>query len=87
MSSSNHLNSQIQEFLLRKFPLARKRQLTCSAALLESGILDSQGVLELVSFLEERFSIIVSDDELVPENFQTIDRIVAFVESRMTRNS
>jgi len=80
--SSSQLNLQIREFLLKKFPLARKRQLTDSAPLLESGILDSQGVLDLVSFLEERFAIAVADEELVPENFQTIDRITAFVETR-----
>ena len=46
--SGNHLNAQIRQFLLKKFPLARKRQLTDYDALLESGILDSQGVLDLV---------------------------------------
>jgi acyl carrier protein len=82
--TGDHLNVQIRQFLLKKFPLARKRQLTDSDALLESGILDSQGVLDLVSFLEEHFSISVADDELVPENFQTIRRIAAFVEARTT---
>jgi acyl carrier protein len=85
--SGNHLKVQIRQFLLKKFPLARKRQLADSDALLESGILDSQGVLDLVSFLEEQFSITVADDELVPENFQNVDRIVAFVGSRTTRNT
>jgi acyl carrier protein len=84
--TGNHLNAQIRQFLLKKFPLARKRQLTDSDALLESGILDSQGVLDLVSFLEEQFSITIADDELVPENFQTIGRIAAFVETRTTRD-
>jgi acyl carrier protein len=83
----NYMNTEIRRFLLKKFPLARKQPLKNSDALLESGILDSQGVLELVGFLEKEFSISVADDELVSENFQTIDRIVAFIESRTTRNA
>lgn len=49
------------------------------ASLMESGILDSTGVLELVGFLEERFGIAVEDGDLTPENLDGIDRIVAFV--------
>lgn len=65
-----------------KFPLARKQQIKDSDPLLESGVLDSLGVLDLVSFVEQEFSVHVADEELVPENFHTIDRIAAFVESK-----
>jgi acyl carrier protein len=75
------LHTEIRQFILKKFPLARKQQLQDSDALLESGMLDSQGVLEVVTFVEETFSIIVADEDLVPENFQTIERIAAFVAS------
>jgi acyl carrier protein len=75
------LHTEIRQFILKKFPLARKQQLQNSDALLESGMLDSQGVLEVVTFVEETFSIIVADEDLVPENFQTIERIAAFVAS------
>jgi acyl carrier protein len=77
--TENHSTIKIREFILQKFPLARKQQLKDSDALLESGILDSLGVLDLVHFIEQEFSITVADDELVPENFQTIDRIAAFI--------
>jgi acyl carrier protein len=50
--------------------------------LLASDTLDSLGIVELVSFLEARFGIQVSDDDLVPENFKTINEIVTFVERR-----
>jgi acyl carrier protein len=85
--AGNQLNSEIREFILEKFPLARKQQLKDSDALLETGILDSLGVLDLVTFLEQQFSITVADDELVPENFQTVERIVAFVKRRTARNA
>jgi acyl carrier protein len=80
--SGNHLNIKIRKFVLDKFPLARKQQIKDSDPLLESGVLDSLGVLDLVSFVEQEFSVHVADDELVPENFQTIDRIAAFVASK-----
>jgi acyl carrier protein len=86
-TSGNDLNAQIREFILQNFPLARKHQLKNSDALLESGILDSQSVLEVVGFIEEQFSIDVADDELVPENFQNINQIAAFVKSRIGHNS
>ncbi|HEY2547621.1 MAG TPA: phosphopantetheine-binding protein [Candidatus Acidoferrum sp.] len=82
--AENHLSEKIREFILEKFPLARKQQLKNSDALLESGILDSLGILDLVNYIEQQFSIGVSDDELIPENFQTVDRIAAFVESKST---
>jgi len=80
--TGNHLSLQIRKFILDKFPLARKQQIKDSDPLLESGVLDSLGVLDLVSFVEQEFSVHVADEELVPENFQTIDRIAAFVESK-----
>jgi acyl carrier protein len=50
--------------------------------LLASDILDSLGIMEMVAFLERKYAIVVADGDLVPENFQTVDSIVAFVESR-----
>jgi len=85
--AGNHVNSEIRRFILEKYPLARRLQLKDSDALLESGIVDSLGILDLVSFLEQQFSITVTDDELVPENFQTVERIVAFVETRTARTN
>jgi acyl carrier protein len=80
----NSINTRIHNFLLEKFPLAKKRDVKDSDELLESGVIDSLGILDLVNFLEEQFSITVVDDELVPENFRTVECMVAFVESRLT---
>jgi acyl carrier protein len=55
---------------------------TDSDNLLESGVIDSLGVLELVTFLQQEFSLQVDDDELTPENFQSIQSIAQFVEQR-----
>jgi acyl carrier protein len=51
-------------------------------SLLDSGLLDSASILQLVSFLEERFGIVISDEELVPDNFETINAIVGLVQSK-----
>lgn len=48
-------------------------------SLLSSGILDSMALLRLVGFIEERFGVTVGDGELIPDNFETINQIEAFV--------
>jgi acyl carrier protein len=81
--SPNDLNDSIRNFLLEKFPLARKRGVRFDDNLLESGIIDSLGILDLVNFLEQNLGITLSDEELVPENFLTIERLSAFVQSKV----
>ena len=48
-------------------------------SLLEKGVIDSTGVLEVVAFLDEHFGVTVQDDELVPANFESIQKLAAFV--------
>jgi acyl carrier protein len=50
-------------------------------------VIDSTGVLELVGFLEDTFDVRILDDELVPENLDTIDNIVRFVNGKRTAES
>jgi acyl carrier protein len=57
------------------------------ASLLEEGIMDSTGVLDLVMFIEETFGIQVKDEELIPENLDSVDKLVAFVEKKTGRAS
>jgi len=54
-------------------------QLPDGASLLDRGIIDSTGVLEIVLFLEEQFGIKVKDSDMLPENFDTVDRMAQFV--------
>jgi acyl carrier protein len=51
-------------------------------SLLEKRIIDSTGVLELIAFLEENFGVKVQDDELLPENLDSINRLVRFLEKK-----
>jgi acyl carrier protein len=50
---------------------------------LEEGIIDSTGVLELVGFIEEDFSITVEDEELVPENLDSINNVTTYLERKL----
>ena len=84
---SNNINVRLREFILEKFPLARKRGIQDDLPLLEKGILDSLGVLDLVEFIEKEFHIPISDDDLSPENFQSIEQLTRFVNSRQPRQN
>jgi len=53
-----------------------------NASLISTGILDSLALLKLLLFIEERFSLKVKDGEVNPSNFETVDRIIAFIEGK-----
>lgn len=57
------------------------------ASLLDTGTMDSTGVLELIVFLEKRWAITVGDREILPDNFDSIRRIVAYVEGKLEGRS
>ena len=72
----------LRAFVRRTFPLARKKALGDDHPLLESGIVDSLGILELVNFVTETFGVHVTDEDLLPENFNSIGSLIAFVERK-----
>lgn len=72
MTSITTVIERLQGFVAREFPLARSRQLGVDDPLIDSGIVDSLGVLKLVGFIETEFGIEVIDDDLMPDNFGTI---------------
>lgn len=76
------VSEKIKSFIWKNFPLARKRSIHNDDLLLEGGIIDSLGVLNLVSYVEEEFQISVSDDDLVPDHFRTIGHLADFVLKR-----
>ena len=77
--NKEQISIALKGFILEKFPLARKRGIHDETFLLQSGIVDSLGILELVAFIENEFAMPVSDDELTPENFQNIAMMTSFV--------
>ena len=63
------------------------RTLPGDASLIEAGIIDSTGVLELVGFLERTYGLRIADNDLIPENLDSIDRVVRFVESKRSASA
>lgn len=73
----------IMNFIKENFIMGRSdTTLDPSESLIESGIMDSTGVLELVEFLETTYSIKIEDEELIPENLETVDNIIAFLQTK-----
>jgi acyl carrier protein len=74
------MQQQIRQFILTSFLFSTDDSLLGDDdSLLEKGIMDSTGVLELVAFLETQFGIKIADEELVPENLDSVSRVVQFV--------
>jgi len=59
--------------------------LDADASFLEEGIIDSTGMLELVMFIESTYGVKIADDEFVPENLDSLNRVAAFVERKNHR--
>jgi acyl carrier protein len=59
------------------------KKLLDNTSFIDEGIIDSVGVLELVAFLEETFGFRVEDEELIPENLDSLGKITAYVESKL----
>ena len=77
------LRTQVRQFIISNFYVARPDQLANSTSLMDTGIMDSTGVLELMSFLETTFAIKVADQELLPENFDSVDRITTYLTGKL----
>lgn len=74
----------IRKFILENFLFdADEDALKNDDSFLEQGIIDSTGVLELVEWLEEQFNIKIEDDELTPENLDSVTLISAFIEKKI----
>jgi acyl carrier protein len=69
----------VRAFVRENFLFGEPIRFAEDDSLLELGVVDSTGVLELVAFIEERYAVAVADDELVPENLDSIVRIARFV--------
>ena len=74
---------EIRSFLVNNFLFGDNSELQDETSFPESGIIDSSGILELITFLEETFRIEVNDDELLPENLDSLKNIEAFLSRKV----
>jgi acyl carrier protein len=74
----------VREYIVENLLLGGQAdEVTDDASLLDTGVLDSTGVVELVSFLEKTFAITVLDEEMLPEHLDGLDRIQDYVLSKL----
>jgi len=69
----------IRAFIVDSFLLGKDPGFANTESLLESGIIDSTGIMHVIAFLEEKFGIAIDDDDLVADNLDSVERIAAFV--------
>jgi len=79
------VRSSVNSYIRSEFDTALAgTQLSDDTQLIESGIIDSLGIMKLLQYLEDSFSIRIADDELRPENFETPGIIVSLVERKLS---
>jgi len=83
MSKKEEIVAVLRNFILENYLFSDDQSLLNNDdSFLESKIMDSMGVLEMVSFLEEQFEVTTEDQEMIPDNLDSIDKLVAFVEKK-----
>lgn len=73
------VKDKIRAFIIDNYLFGDDEGLEDKTSFLDEGIVDSTGILELIEFITTEFSITVEDDELVPENLDSIDNVTAFI--------
>ncbi len=74
------LEEQIRGYVLENYLFTDDQSALNSAdSFLEKGILDSTGILEVIYFIEDEFNVKVEDDEMIPENLDSVNQIVAYI--------
>jgi len=79
--------SSVREFIVDNFLFGEEGDLKNDSPFFETGIVDSTGILEVVTFLEETFNISVADEELIPENFTSIETIDQYLKTKLNGKS
>lgn len=80
-------SESIKEFVVENFLFGDEGKLQNDTDFFEENIIDSTGILELVCFVEETYDLTVSDEEIVQENFSSINNVASFVEKKQLENS
>jgi len=80
--------SELENFLITEVSVdygLDKKSVASDENLISSGIIDSMGILKLVSFMEKNFGIKINNEDIVPENFQTLNALKEFVEKKVKK--
>lgn len=81
------ISGDIKNYIAQNLLFDAGARIDASASLLDTGTLDSTGVMDLVAFLETTYGIEIADEELVPENLDSVDKIVSFIDRKRAKAS
>ena len=74
------IEETVRRFIISELMLGeRDEHLEDTFSLIENGVLDSLGIMRLIQFIEEKFSISIEDEDILPENFENIESISQFI--------
>jgi len=84
MSSQNNVRGILKQFITDNYLVASGFDgIKDNNSFMEMGLIDSTGILELLEFVEETFTIKVDDEEVVPDNLDSLERLTLFIETKM----
>jgi len=78
----DNMRERIKGYIIDNFLFGDEENLEDQTSFLDAGIVDSTGILELVDFLDNEFRIKISDDEILPENLDSINNIINFLDKK-----
>mgnify|MGYP001591475389 FL=1 len=81
------IEEQVRQFIAENFLFGEEKKVADTDSFLENGIIDSTGVLEVVSFVEDTFNIKVKDEEMIPENLDSISNLVNFIKRKQNNGN
>lgn len=81
---ANDITQTIRGFLTDRAWLRSEDNVLESDSLLEKGVIDSMAMVELVAFIEQAYNIRIRDEELMPENFDSLSCIAAYIQSKQS---
>ncbi len=79
-------SNKIKAFVVDNFLFGDGSYLKDDTSFLEERIIDSTGVLQIISFLEEEYAININDDEILPENLDSLSNITSFINRKLAHN-
>lgn len=79
------IEREVHSFVISNFLFDQAVELDPDDSLLDKGLIDSTGVIELVDFLEERYAIKVEDDEVIPANLDSVRNVAKYVVRKLDR--
>ena len=79
------IEQELRQFVIDNFLFGEgEEKFSNDDSFLDTGIVDSMGILQLVSFVQEKYAIRVADDELMPDNWDSVRRVAGFVQRKLT---